>query len=315
MMPDASKVVNGAMSKSQGRGISYPFINLEEAIARARKFHDEDRKAAVPVAVAMQHFGYGENSGNGRQTVSALLQFGLLSDEGIKDKRTVQLTNRALQILLDEPNSLARLSAIKEAARAPKLYSELLGKWPEGLPSDSALSFFLQKEKDFNPKTLQSFINNFRTSIAFAKLFDSIKMPRNNLLETPEKPTIPQRGAGIGDLVQWESNGVAQFEEPRQVTGISDDGIYVFVDGSATGVPSKEVTIMPQATPTSPSATPMVNPPKAPPIKPASGTRQDVFSLDEGVVVLQWPEKMSPESYEDFESWIQLQLRKIKRSI
>ena len=43
--------------------------------------------------------------------------------------------------------------------------------------------------------------------------------------------------------------------------------------------------------------------------------RQDVFSLDEGQVVLQWPVQMSVESYEDFESWIQLQLRKIKRSI
>lgn len=43
--------------------------------------------------------------------------------------------------------------------------------------------------------------------------------------------------------------------------------------------------------------------------------RQDVFSLDEGTVVLQWPAQMSADSYEDFESWIQLQLRKIKRSI
>ncbi|MFA6312316.1 MAG: hypothetical protein WCV99_11100 [Sterolibacterium sp.] len=46
-----------------------------------------------------------------------------------------------------------------------------------------------------------------------------------------------------------------------------------------------------------------------------TGFRQDVFSLDEGPIVLRWPEKLSAESYEDFESWIQLQLRKIKRSI
>jgi hypothetical protein len=45
------------------------------------------------------------------------------------------------------------------------------------------------------------------------------------------------------------------------------------------------------------------------------GFRQDIFSLDEGPVVLRWPEKLSAESYEDFEDWIQLQLRKIKRSI
>lgn len=54
----------------------------------------------------------------------------------------------------------------------------------------------------------------------------------------------------------------------------------------------------------------------APPaIKAAAGVKQDTFSLDEGQVVLQFPEKMSPDSYEDFKDWIELQLRKIKRSI
>lgn len=48
---------------------------------------------------------------------------------------------------------------------------------------------------------------------------------------------------------------------------------------------------------------------------PATGSRRDVFSLDEGRVILEWPEKMSPESYEDFQAWVEIQLRKIKRSI
>ena len=46
-----------------------------------------------------------------------------------------------------------------------------------------------------------------------------------------------------------------------------------------------------------------------------SGHKQDTFSLDEGQVILQFPEKMSDASYEDFKDWIELQLRKIKRSI
>ncbi len=49
--------------------------------------------------------------------------------------------------------------------------------------------------------------------------------------------------------------------------------------------------------------------------EPATGSKRDVFSLDEGRVILEWPEKMSADSYEDFQSWIELQLRKIKRSI
>lgn len=48
---------------------------------------------------------------------------------------------------------------------------------------------------------------------------------------------------------------------------------------------------------------------------PVAGVRQDTFTLDEGQAVLQWPERLSADSFEDFESWIQLQLKKIKRSI
>lgn len=43
--------------------------------------------------------------------------------------------------------------------------------------------------------------------------------------------------------------------------------------------------------------------------------RQDTFSLDEGQVVLQWPAQLSEASYEDLKDWLELQLRKIKRSV
>lgn len=45
------------------------------------------------------------------------------------------------------------------------------------------------------------------------------------------------------------------------------------------------------------------------------GVKEDVFSLDEGQVVLKYPERLSPESFEDFESWLQLVIRKAKRSV
>jgi hypothetical protein len=46
-----------------------------------------------------------------------------------------------------------------------------------------------------------------------------------------------------------------------------------------------------------------------------TGHKQDVFSLPEGEVVLQWPEPLSPESFEDFESWLNLVLRRVRRSV
>ena len=46
----------------------------------------------------------------------------------------------------------------------------------------------------------------------------------------------------------------------------------------------------------------------------SAGQRQDVFSLDEGQVVIQWPATMSKESFEDFEDWLNLLIKKVGRA-
>ena len=50
-------------------------------------------------------------------------------------------------------------------------------------------------------------------------------------------------GAQVGDLVQWESQGAFQFETPRRVRFVTDDGLWVAVEGSETGVPMEQVIV------------------------------------------------------------------------
>lgn len=45
------------------------------------------------------------------------------------------------------------------------------------------------------------------------------------------------------------------------------------------------------------------------------GMKEDIFSLAEGDVSLQWPASLSEDSYQDLEDWMKLMLRKIKRNI
>jgi len=55
-------------------------------------------------------------------------------------------------------------------------------------------------------------------------------------------------------------------------------------------------------------------PPVVPPrlvVQP--GSRQEVFALYEGDVVVSCPEKLSPESYADLEAYLEIFLRKAKR--
>jgi hypothetical protein len=50
-----------------------------------------------------------------------------------------------------------------------------------------------------------------------------------------------------------------------------------------------------------------------PPQRP--GLNNEVFTLEEGEVTLQWPANMSPKSYEDFKEWLNLLDKKIKRAV
>jgi hypothetical protein len=69
------------------------------------------------------------------------------------------------------------------------------------------------------------------------------------------------------------------------------------------------VTVMPEPNPPAAAGSP-------PPLNPTpAGIRQDRFTLNEGLAILQWPTSLSRESYEDFESWINLRLKIIKRSV
>lgn len=58
--------------------------------------------------------------------------------------------------------------------------------------------------------------------------------------------------------------------------------------------------------------------PQAAPPKPRDvkiGIKEDVFSLEEGNAVLQWPSNLSRESFDDLKAWVELVLKKIERSV
>ena len=68
-------------------------------------------------------------------------------------------------------------------------------------------------------------------------------MRRPNSVLFPEfhkKPVVK-----IGDLVQWTSNGVGQFETPRRVRAVQthEGQEWIFVEGTQTGLPIREVSV------------------------------------------------------------------------
>jgi hypothetical protein len=53
-----------------------------------------------------------------------------------------------------------------------------------------------------------------------------------------------ERAPRVGDRVQWTSEGVDQIPGGAYITWVSDDGAYVRVDGSMTGIPVSQITIL-----------------------------------------------------------------------
>ena len=142
--------MNDAMEskKARDRSPSFPFIDLEFAIERARQFYTEEKRGAAPYARAAMHWRYSPSSSGALQTAAALKSYGLMSDAG---QKRLQLTDLALRILLDvRPDSAERKAYIRQAAMTPAGANDVYSKWPEELPSEATLNHYLVLERKFN---------------------------------------------------------------------------------------------------------------------------------------------------------------------
>lgn len=278
--------------KARHRSPAYPAVGLREAIDRVAKLYKTDGKAGAPPKLAAVHIGFTTAHGQALGVLAALKKFGLVSEVNGR----IVPSQRAIEILNLPTNDTRRVQAIKDAALGPEIYRELIEQHRDtGWPADDVLQADLITYRNFNPKAVAGFVKDFKDTLEFAGLSDL------SVLVSEE--------VKVGDYVQWEPSGVLQFQEPKRVRSISEDGQFVFVDGSDTGLPVTEVTR--EKAPLGAQ-----NPP--PPgfqSLPNKRMQEDVFSLSEGKVVIQWPTPLSQDSIQDLKDWLQIVERKITRSV
>jgi len=285
------------------RSPNFPSLSLPEALKKAEVIHTADGRVASSPGVVLKHLGYGEKlSGSAGRVIAALRQYGLLEDVGDDKYRVTEATVQILQLPHD---STVRKAAVQACARKPAMFRDVLTHFPERLPSDAALGDYLITEKKFVIASVPSFIRALKGTIQFAKLYDAAY--------TPLKETTDETVA-VGDYAQWESQGTLQFQVPKKVVGLSDDGEYAFFEGEATGIPVDELT---KADPPPPAQR---QPPSTPPHLQAGGTakllvgvERETFPLGNGVVALEWPNTIDADGLQDVEAWLAVVIRKLKR--
>jgi hypothetical protein len=193
--------------RPRGRSPSYPAINLEAAIQRARELYEKERQHPTPASTVARHWGYKSLNGPAAVTLAALKKFGLAEDEGSGDARRARVSDLALDILA-HPDPIQRQAAIKIAALEPPIHQDLWEKYGSNMPSEASLHWELTRDRGFTETGAKEFIREYKATVIFAKLEDRADLPT-------QEPVAP---AASG--VAQESVAAARPERPAsgQVT-------------------------------------------------------------------------------------------------
>ncbi|MDO8431389.1 MAG: hypothetical protein Q7S58_03165 [Candidatus Binatus sp.] len=167
MVETNEQTSNGAQTptkKHRQRSPNYPAESLEAAIKRVGKLYHEDHEAGSTVDSAAVHIGFNKAHGEAKSVLAGLKKFGLVEMAGNR----VIVTKRAVSILLF-PEEERGKKAVRDAALLPDIYRKLVARYrTTGLPSDKSLRAELIADEGFNPKAVDAFIKDFRSSLSFA---------------------------------------------------------------------------------------------------------------------------------------------------
>jgi hypothetical protein len=236
------------------RSPPFPYVGLGKAMSKVEQLYAAVRHHAAAVPTAAKAWETGAKSSATLQSAGALIQYGLLEDEGSGESRKLKLTPLALKIVMDKrPDSVERAAALKDAALSPKIFAELFERYGTATGIDDALLVHAltaervqQGKAPYSDESAADVLRVYRDSLGYAGLANSDK--ETDVGPAPAEPpseAAPTRiPAKKGDFAQWVSDGVVQFDEPRRVRAVSDDGDWAFVEGSQTGIAMSELEIV-----------------------------------------------------------------------
>jgi hypothetical protein len=213
----AQPVASSDQTRPKGRSTSYPSLNLESAISRARLLYGKERTYATPVATVASYWGYSSLSGASLGAIAALKKYGLLEDEGSGNQRRAKLSQLA-EVVLQHPDEATRRAAIRQAALRPAVHRELWEKYRDQLPSDSNLRWELTHERGFTETGAAEFIPVYRATIAFARLASDEPVPSLDGLRGDDEDPEVTDDAGDPPVSDAQRLGTGSRQGPSPLT-------------------------------------------------------------------------------------------------
>ena len=155
---------------SRHRSPAYPAFNLKTAIEKAVLVYEAHRRVSVEPDTLKRTMGYEVTTSHSMRAISALIQFGLLEEEGNAAARKLKLSELGLNIVLRKETDLDRVGLLRKAAMKPVIYKQMLDLWKDDLPSDDTISNYLLFTKNFNPAVVPAVLRDFKATFNFARL-------------------------------------------------------------------------------------------------------------------------------------------------
>ncbi|HUJ08670.1 MAG TPA: hypothetical protein VL171_01465 [Verrucomicrobiae bacterium] len=180
------------------RSPSYPGIDLEESLNRARILWEKVNRHPVSVDVAARYWELAPQGSQALVTIAALKKFGLAEESESTAGREIKLTDLAISLVYNpDVGSPEYKALLAQAALSPQIHDELWQKYQGTLPDDKLIERYLVIERKFNQKYVSQFISEFRRTIEFAKLRNFDKVPATSSLKvnqatekTESRPTL-----------------------------------------------------------------------------------------------------------------------------
>lgn len=167
-----------------------PSLALDDAIERALKIYDKERRHAAPTDVVAQDLGYkSANNGAALSAIASLRYYGLLE----RPQEGQLAVSKDVEVYQFAPSREMRKELEARWLKNPQLFSDLLEKYVDDLPSDATLKFELV-ERGFNPATADAVISVFRRSVDFVDYFASA-LPESDS-NAPQLVAADDGGAG-----------------------------------------------------------------------------------------------------------------------
>ena len=246
------------------RSPSYPSMSLLAAIEAVGKIEAQYRSSPVDRENGAKIIGYSSLSGPANKALAALASFGLVERAG---KGMMRVTIRARQIL-HAKDEIERRAALMEAAMEPELFRDIRERFPDiPIPPESGVKTFLNRE-GFNSSAVGPAARAFLDTMRFIEEQGVTESHRVADVASPESlpPEKKFGGARVGDLIQWESDGTLRLDAPMRVRWVSEDGSWLAVEGSDTGIPMDQAIVESASSQRTPPAIPPAVETEKPPI-------------------------------------------------